>query len=161
MLGISPYINYDRKWIGIGGGLHFGNISYVIENRGESGYGIPESGSKSTPVYPRLYVRIGQENIFFADYRFANHFPSALPGFRHQLGIGTGFGSESGVQARFGTTFLHYYLAGHYPVKNKFVLEPTLLWVPQDGIDYNYSVSTPFQFSLGLSYRFDYREEKK
>ncbi len=161
LFGISPYISYDRKWAGIGGGVHFGELRYVTENL-DVGYPFPPSASKFMQVYPRFYARIGPENIFFADYRLANQFPSALPGFRHQLGIGTVFGSESGVQTRFGTTLMHYYLAGYFPIENKVVIEPFILWgrLPDDA-PYYLRNAGQFQFSLGLSYRFDYSEERK
>ena len=169
LFGISPYISYDRKWAGIGGGVHFGELRYITENYRVSTF--PRSASKFTQVYPRLYARVGPQNIFFVDYRLANQFPSALPGFRHQLGIGTGFGSESGVQVRFGSTFgttsfnipvtFHRYLAGYFPIENKIVIEPVILWGQRPENAPSYVNAGQFQFSLGLSYRFDYREEKK
>ena len=159
LVGIIAYINYDEKWIGVGGGLHLGSLRYVNKQYFTEHLLFPgrieENADKDTKwgFYPRLYARIGPERIFFVDYRLANHFPFALPGYNHQLGIGTGFGSRSGLMGRFGTTTIYSYLAGNIPIQDKVVFEPILLWRSKDKAD---KITPPrqVQFSFGLSYRF-------
>lgn len=61
LLDLNPYINWDSNWIGIGGGLHMGNLSYAYENLQKEGTEYPESGSNNLPVYPQAYLRVGPQ----------------------------------------------------------------------------------------------------
>jgi prolipoprotein diacylglyceryltransferase len=158
LFGITPYATYETKWVGMGGGLHVGNLSIIRENQSVDGSGTPNSGSIYTNVYPQLYCRIGPYRWFFVDYHFAEQFPSALPGFRHQIGIGTGFGLKNLTSLRIGSNIGTFsYLAGYFPIQNKVVLEPMFLWgtAPINGN------APQYQYSLGLSYRFGHKEVKK
>ena len=159
LFGVTPYANFETNWVGIGGGLHIGNLSYITENLSENGTDIPQKGSIIASAIPQFYFRVGPERWLFADYRYADFFPSALPGFRQQVGIGTGLGLDNGTNLRFGSnTATMQYLSGYFPIENKFVLEPMYLWgkAPGYASDKNYS-----QFSLGLSYRFGHSEGKR
>lgn len=159
LYGITPYVGYDTKWVGMGAGLHVGNLVYITENKSEEGTGVPRTGSKSTPVYPQLYFRFGPTKWVFADYHLADHFPSALPGFRHQFGIGSGFGLNNGTNFRIGTNLGSMgYLSAYFPIKNKVVLEPMYLW---GGASNPEAGNKQYQFSLGLSYRFGFSEGNK
>ncbi len=157
LFGVNPYIKLDKNWIGIGGGLHLGNLTYITENRQKEGSGRPESGSLNSFIFPQLYLRFGPRRWFFADYHLADHFPSALPGFGQQIGIGTGLGTNNGTNVRFGfNTNDITYASGYLPVKNRVVLEPMILW----GKLYRWDVEYPktnYQFSMGVSYRFGFR----
>lgn len=159
LFGVTPYAGFETNWLGFGGGLNMGNLTYITENLSEDGTGIPKTGSKKANVIPQAYVRVGPERWFFVDYHYADFFPSALPGFRQQMGIGTGLGLHNGTNLRFGTnTDNIQYLSGYIPIENKFVLEPMYLWGRSPGYanDKYYS-----QFSLGLSYRFGHSEGKR
>ncbi len=156
LFGITPYVDLETTWIGIGGGLHVGNLIYITENQQIDGTGIPTSGSKSTFVYPQFYLRIGPPKWFFADYHLADHFPSALPGFRHQMGIGSGFGFNNGTNFRIGSNLGSMgYLSGYFVFDKKYVLEPMYVWgkSPRGESDKNFH-----QFSIGLGYRFGFTE---
>ncbi len=153
LFGMNPYALNDREWWGIGAGLHLGTLSYITENHTEETMVDPLSGRKTMRFYPQIYLRLGPEKLFFADYRFASHFPSALPGYRQQLGIGTGFGVAEGPLLRFGTTFMHYYLSGSVPIRNRLVLLPFIAW----GTEPEFSGERQWQWSMGLSYRFDHK----
>ena len=156
---ITPYATFETNWVGIGGGLHIGNLSIITENFDEDGYGIPETGSTFVKIYPQFHFRLGPQRWFFADYRMADHFPSALPGFRHQLGVGTGLGTRNGTNIRLGSNLGDiFYFSGYVPIEKKFVIEPMILWgqSPQYTTAKNY-----FQYSLGVGYRFDFTEGKR
>ena len=156
LLGVTGYARYDHRWVGLGLGLHTGSISYTLENLSEERSGIPNTAKRTPFIYPQAYIRVGPPDIFFFDYRLADHFPSALPGFRHQFGIGTGLGSRNGSYLRFGHTGLNYYFAANLPIQNTFVIQPFFAW----GNNPEYSQRSQFQFSIGLGYRFDHREVK-
>ncbi|WP_114782781.1 prolipoprotein diacylglyceryl transferase [Botryobacter ruber] len=161
LFGVNPYILYDQKWAGIGGGLHLGNLFYTTENLQKEGSGIPQSGGRKVAVYPQLYVRFGATRLLFAEYRLADQFPSGLPGLRHQVSLGSGFGIRNGSYLRGGSTGPDSYVAGHFVLGQQFVLEPLYLWgvstVPfaTGTVDYKQR-----QFLLGLHYRFNFKEEK-
>jgi prolipoprotein diacylglyceryltransferase len=157
LFGVTPYATWESNWLGLGGGLHLGNLSFITENLRKEGSGRPESGSVYTPAYPQLYIRVGPRKWFFAEYRLADHFPSALPGFRQQLAMGTGLGLDNGTNLRLGfNTNDIYFVSGHFPIDNKIVLEPMVLW----GTLYNYpdSPNKFFQYSFGVGYRFGHTE---
>lgn len=159
LFGVTPYLNFETNWLGIGGGVHVGNLSYVYENTGADGYGIPETGSSNVNIYPQFYLRAGPQRWFFIDYRLADHFPSAFPGIRQQLGLGTGLGTKNGTRFRLGFNLYEiYYFTGYIPVKNMVVIEPMILWgkSPRYTPDKNY-----YQFSLGVGYRFGFSEGER
>jgi len=155
---VSPYALYETNWLDIGAGIHAGNVVFIYESKLEEGKEIPLSGSKSLAVYPRLYFRLGPERWFFADYSLAHNFPSALPGFRQQLGVGTGFGLRNGTRFRIGSDLGDFgYLSGYVPIQDKVVIQPMFLWANPGYPDSD----KHRQFSIGLSYRFGHDEKKK
>ena len=152
IFGVNPFVKYDMKWLGIGGGFHAGNLSYTMDDWDEDGTPkIPASGSQKTPVYPQIYFRIGPQRILFVDYKLANHFPTPFPGLQHQIEIGTGFGFDSGFNIRYGgrpenSTFLGAYI----PINEYLVIEPYYLW-NHGSSDH---IGSPHQLSFSLHYRF-------
>jgi len=156
LFGISPYALLETHWFGTGGGVNIGNLVIITENQHIDGTGFPETGFKKYNIYPQLYFRFGPRSLIYLDYRLADQFPSALPGFRHQFGIGTGLGKNNGLALRLGSnTDSINYLAAIIPIKNTVVLEPVFLWGKSPKYESN---KTFIQFSVGLSYRFDFQD---
>lgn len=156
LFGLSPYGKFDSKWLGVGAGFHVGSLEYIGENLSVDGSGIPTTGSPKANIYPRFYFRAGPSRWFFVDYHFADNFPYALPGYRKQIGVGSGFGLKNGTLLRFGTNNAEQkYLSGYFPIRNKIVVEPVFFWGPSV-IDNQ----TQFQFAVGLGYRFGFEEVK-
>jgi hypothetical protein len=171
--GIHPYLKYDSRWIGIGGGFHAGKLSYAFHQREVEGLGFPVSGRKLVNFYPRLYLRFGPQDLAFLDYHLADHSPSAFPGYLQMIGLGTGFGSETGAAFRLGTLiggpdtyndewflwdtpFEGLYLTGYFPLKNGFTIEPLLLF------DYSeFRDKSKLHFSLALHYELTHREIRR
>lgn len=155
----NPYGVFEKNWLGIGAGLHLGSLAYITENLNADGYDMPESGSNRTVIYPQFYARVGPRRWFFIDYHFADHFPSALPGFRHQFGFGTGLGLRNGTQLRYGgNTQNMWYVSGYFPIQKNWAIEPMLLWSisPTDYTDKSF-----YQYSFGVSYNFDFSQYQK
>jgi phosphatidylglycerol:prolipoprotein diacylglycerol transferase len=153
---ISPYLHYDARWIGVGAGLHIGNVYYPRVKTVKQGYRYPETGLNSTPILPRFSFRIGPEKIFFAEYNFADHFPTAIPTFTHQIVLGSGFGANNDFNIKTGFLIgsqsnesLGAYIKGYIPIENKVVIEPLI------GLGSMKSV-----FMIGGSYRFGYRQSE-
>ena len=154
LIGVNPYVQYDTKWTGIGGGLHLGNLVSIFEDKTTDGSGVAKTGISKSILYPQLSVRFGPVKYFFIDYKLADHFPSALPGFRNQLGVGTGFGANNGMYARFGTNFDGILISGYFPLNNGLILEPLVIWAESYDSGSNSVRLRKMQFSLGISYRF-------
>jgi phosphatidylglycerol:prolipoprotein diacylglycerol transferase len=153
--GLNPYMQVNTKFLGVGGGLHIGNLLYTLENQDKDGSGIPGWGSHKIPLYPQAYVRLGPTRILFADFHLADQFPSALPGLRYQVGVGSGFGLRNGTFFRYGTTGLDQYISSNIVIDNRFVVEPLLLWGLSDTPDR----VRQHQFSVGLNYRFNHKQK--
>jgi prolipoprotein diacylglyceryltransferase len=156
--GVTPYGSFETNWLGLGAGLHLGNLGIILENKREEGTGKPLTGILKTNIYPQLYFRFGPRSILYLDYRLADHFPSALPGYRHQLGIGSGLGLDNGTTLRFGGSSANiFYVTGTLPIRNRYVIEPlVLIGEPSILESDNYF----YQFSLGISYRFGHTEKQ-
>jgi phosphatidylglycerol:prolipoprotein diacylglycerol transferase len=162
LLEVSPYIKYDTRWIGIGGGLHLGSLAYTTGDTKKETNPVTyyEKSYFTTFIFPQIYFRLGLQKYLYADFHVADQFPVSSPGLAFQTGIGTGFGLNNGMNLRFGTSFLDdgaLYLSAYIPVKNRIVLEPLFLWTMKDYSN-EYPVKHPEnQFSLGLSYRFGHK----
>lgn len=173
--GLTPFVSYDLRSVAVGAGLHMGNLTAIIENLDKEGQPvIPESGILKMHVYPQFSLRAGPAKWFFADVHIADHFPSALPGYRYQFGIGTGFGQTNQSIARIGLTgpsdqkggifdswldFNGVYFTGYFPLNNQVVLEPMGVYNFNPGSVSEINTRNGFQFSLGLGYRFGHTEK--
>lgn len=154
ILSLNPYIMYDLNWFGIGAGLHIGSNYYALPKSFYEDNGMPETGLGTFPVLPQAYVRVGPKRFFALEYNFANHFPSALPAFTHEIVLGSGFGFKNGFYIKYGIPFgsqayAEYisYVSGYIPIANKVVVEPLI------GLGSMKNV-----YMLGLSYRFGHKE---
>ncbi|MCX6333389.1 MAG: prolipoprotein diacylglyceryl transferase [Bacteroidia bacterium] len=160
IFGVNPFIKYDYKWIGVGAGLHLGNLPYSTGDTDKETSTIPQSGYFQTFIFPQFYFRVGVQRYFFGDFHIADQFPVSSPGLAFQAGIGTGLGLKSGLNLRAGLSFIEdggFYFSAYLPIKNRLVLEPAFLWTIKLEKD-RYPVNLPEnQFSLGLSYRFGYK----
>ena len=160
IVGINPYISYDTRWIGIGGGLHIGNLAYTSGDIRKETSDAPQKGYFKTPVFPQFYFRVGPVQYFFADFHIADQFPVSSPGLAFQTGIGSGFGLRNGTNLRFGFSFLEdasMYTSLYLPVADRLVIEPLYMWTSK-GIAGSYPVKLPEnQFSISLSYRFGHK----
>lgn len=163
IVDINPYAKYDTKWVGIGAGLHLGNLVYTTGDRRKK-YDeyppMPSEGNFHTFVMPQFDLRIGVKRFFFADFHLADQFPASVPGLAFQTGIGSGFGLRNGLNLRTGLSFLEpssFYISGYLPVADQIVIEPLFLWTAKGERSW-YTVKLPEnQFSLGISYRFGYK----
>jgi prolipoprotein diacylglyceryltransferase len=156
IFGVNPYISYDTWWIGIGGGLHIGNLAYTNGDQWKETSTEFEKAYFRTPVFPQVYFRVGPVRYFFADFHLADQFPVSAPGLAFQAGVGSGFGINNGTKLRVGFSFLEesaFYLSAYVPIADRIVLEPLYLWTSKNSVSYPED-HPENQFSLGISYRF-------
>lgn len=157
VFGANGFLKGDRKWFGLGAGMNIGNLRFTYNNIDKSGTSsiLPKSGSWSTPIMPSLYFRIGPRPVLFAEYNWAQYFPSPSPGFHSSLAIGSGFGSKSGFNLKIGTFFYSgTFISAYLPIDNKFVIKPLYHFGPNGSPNGD----KQRQFSLAFHYRFGHRK---
>jgi hypothetical protein len=151
LFGINPFIKIDTRFIGIGGGIHVGNMVYTKNS-------IKDEGNATTSIaktsfYPQAYFRLGPKKYFFIDYHFADQFPTPFPCFYQQIGIGTGFGSNE-ANFRVGgfiSPEIGGYFSAYIPVSKILSFEPMVVLSNSDinhfslGVHYNLSSNTFFK----------------
>ena len=154
LASLNPYFTADSKWVGVGIGLHIGNNFYALPSSDPKGTGHTDTGLGVSPVFPQAHFRVGPKHVFAVEYNFADHFPSALPAFTHELAIGSGFSFRNDFYIKAGVTFGSQshndpgtYISGYIPIENKVVLEPLI------GLGKLNNV-----YMLGFSYRFGHKD---
>lgn len=155
MVDINPFVKYDLNWLGIGGGLHIGNLRYSPVNWTEDNVAqLPLTGTKESSVLPEFYFRVGPRKWAFISYKYADQFPAPFPGNYSHLEFGTGFGAKSGFNLRIGTDGQDKsYLTGYIPIHDLLVIEPFYGWVKFGDLGSNMQN----QYSLGIHYRFGHK----
>ncbi|NMC37296.1 MAG: hypothetical protein GYA41_03110 [Bacteroidales bacterium] len=163
LVDINPFVKYDTRWVGMGAGLHIGNMVFTTGDRRkkyDSNPPVPLEGNFHTFIMPQFDLRIGVKRFFFADFHLADQFPTPVPGLAFQTGIGSGFGLKNGLNLRAGLSFLEtssFYISGYFPIADQIVIEPLFLWTGKNERT-SYTVKLPEkQFSFGISYRFGYK----
>lgn len=164
LIDAGGYIKYDTKWIGLGAGLHLGNLVYSKGDALKNDLSMLEMDRAyfRTPIFPSGYLRIGLPRVFYADVHIADQFPVSAPGLAFIAGVGTGFGLRNGTSLRIGSSIIDegtMYVSAYIPIDNRVVIEPMYLWTNKSAVDIYYNpYSLPEnQFSLGLSYRFGHK----
>ena len=150
LYGINPFIKFDAKWFGIGGGIHAGNVVYTNSDIVDEGDATTARVKSS--VYPQAYFRLGQQKAFYIDYRLGDQFPSPFPGFTQQIGIGTGFGSKD-VNFRIGILAPESggYFSAYFPVSKTLSFEP-MIALSGSQIN-NFSLGVHYNLSSNTFYR--------
>lgn len=163
LIDAGGYVKYDSKWIGLGGGLHLGNLLYSKGDVYRENLSVSDLNKAyfKTPLFPSGYLRVGPVRYFYADIHIADHFPVSSPGLSFMAGLGTGFGLRNGTSLRIGSSIIDegtMYLSAYIPIQNRFVIEPLYIWTNKSLISPSYDFDLPEnQFSLGLSYRFGHK----
>jgi phosphatidylglycerol:prolipoprotein diacylglycerol transferase len=152
VFGLNPHIYVDSKWVGAGAGVHVGDLSYAYNNTKTDS---KLTGRELTNFVPMFQFRFGPKRIVFAEYRYADWFPSALPGYRHQYSIGTGFGSDDGFIFRIGSSNYGMLFSSEIPFKNGLTLSPLLHFSESQ------TSNLQTQFSLGMKYNLRQKVVKR
>lgn len=154
LFSFNPYVLYDVKWIGMGGGLHIGNLYWSRAPQNEVDTSSPSSATLNSPVYPQAYLRFGPERILFADGGIGNIFPTPFPGMRMEVAVGSGFGLPKGNKLRFGTSNFGEFIQAQALISKKFQATATYSWrnTFYSGVSKDLSNN---QLFFNLQYRFN------
>ena len=161
LAGLNPYIKYDTRWIGIGGGLHLGSLAYTMGDSDKELTELPEKSHFTTPLFPQFYFRVGPSDIAFMEVHIADNVPVSTPGLAFLLDIGASPFHNKDFKFRLGTSFLEqgpYFISAYLPFNDRLVIEPLYLW--SGGVNWGAGGIEDLpqkQLSLGVSYRFGHK----
>ncbi len=106
LFGINPYIKYDIPWIGIGAGLHLGNLRWVAVNPIDQA--TFSRGTRYSPIMPEVYFRVGRRDIVDLKYTYGFNFPTSFPLLISEISLGSGFGMQTDYSFRVGRAFSNH-----------------------------------------------------
>lgn len=124
--GLNPYVNYSGKIAAVGIGLNYTDIS---------------SEWRAEGLTPTLFLRLGPEDIFFADMHYGTNMPAGLPSF--QMGLGVGLKRNTENYLRFGISNTGFYFNPHFMMDNSLSLDPY----------FSIASSEVYHFGFRLNYR--------
>jgi prolipoprotein diacylglyceryltransferase len=154
IIGVNPYFRYDMNWLGIGLGVHLGNLLWVPQNP------IPEmtvSGdTKFTIIMPEVYARLGRRDIVDLKYTFGSNFPAAFPVLTSELSLGSGFGLKRDASLRYGVAFSKYDVFSFLSAEGLVNKQIGLTFKYSIGHSQYYGEANKFagRILLGFNYRF-------
>lgn len=158
LFSVNPYVQFDVKWFGIGGGLHVGNLYWTRAPENLADTPSPDSGTLKSPIYPQAYLRIGPEHILFVDGGLANSLPSPFPGMRAEIAVGTGFGLPKGNKLRFGTSNFGDFIQAQALITKNWQASATYSWSNDLYYIGTSQEASNRQLFVNLQYRFNHRE---
>ena len=100
LIGVNPYIKYDWKWIGIGVGVHAGNLRWIPQKQINAT--TFDNGTWFSPVMPEGSLRLGRRDILDMRYAYGFNFPATFPLLVNEFSIGSGFGFKTDFSIRYG-----------------------------------------------------------
>lgn len=106
---INPYTQIDTRWVGFGVGINVGDFIF-------------DGDPVEEHVYPQVGLRLGPYDKFFAEGRFADHFPGTFPAPLLKLGIG--FGLQNGGAIRLGLSDAGFYFSPYLLTRSGLAIEP-------------------------------------
>ena len=98
--GFSPYVQFNRKKLGLGIGLNLGEFTRIVPTKNGD-----LTSVKQHNFYPSFNLRVGQLSAGFLEYKFASQFPTNFPSLNHQLSLGFGTHRRDGIWRGGGLKF--------------------------------------------------------
>jgi phosphatidylglycerol:prolipoprotein diacylglycerol transferase len=155
IFGVNPFFRTDTRWIGIGIGVHIGELNLTLPYKPIS-QSYVTSGSDQFHLLPEFLVRLGPYDILDLEYKYGFQFPAPYPGLISQLSLGTGFGERDGTFLRFGVAFptSNLFISGQTMIKDRYGFQFLCLYKNNypEGIKQS-------QFVFGINYRFGFSEK--
>jgi hypothetical protein len=123
MYGITPYMRINTRRLGIGGGVHIGDVSVFREFSHE----YPASSFDRYRMQPVIYFRYGNLNRFHMAFDYASQFPGPFPDNLYDLRFGLRPDPASPTRLMFGTSsYTSLYIKPNFKINNTLHLEPYL-----------------------------------
>ena len=148
--GVNPFIQYDMKYFGVGGGVHIGDIPLL-----RTSFDV----DKATLInryraYPQVYLRGGKLSTFYGEFRFGDGIGGTFPASAIQMTFGYGFHRDNGAAIRIGTSsHAALLLSSTIPASRNIWIEPYL--GVGTSLFTDYIDETNFQGAVRIAYRID------
>lgn len=143
----SPYVKYDLRIIGFGGGLLAGDISLF----GPYDSNKPFTVFRRYSVLPQAHLRIGNLQKVWGEYNYGYRFPGIAPANEYEILLG--FRGQKGNLVRIGTAaYSGLVIYPEFFINDKFVIEPYLGLLGPMFSD-SYTDNTGIQGGVNLHYR--------
>jgi prolipoprotein diacylglyceryltransferase len=149
---VNPYINYDRKNMGVNLGFHLGNFRVYNRNTKPT-IDDPANEIHTMHFYPQIGLRLGPKHILYLDARYCNAFPTCFPINQYSIGLASGFGNFNGLKIGAGYSSAGFYSTAFIPFREKYVAEISFTNDPWS----SYEPFDRISFSIGFHYRFGYK----
>jgi phosphatidylglycerol:prolipoprotein diacylglycerol transferase len=153
--GVNPYVSLENRWTGVGVGAQFGNLRWVPS--GNLDKKTMDNGTKSSPVTPEFYLRLGRPHILDIKYTYGFNFPSPFPSQTATFSLGTGFGLRENYRFRYGimqSPNAKFFSAEGLLNKN-LGLSATYIY-DTEGY-YDKDAGSESRLVFGLNYRFNFK----
>ena len=167
MFGITPYVQWDSRYAGIGFGFHAGDLLKQANHPEEQPI---HSRSSVEDIYfnPQAYLRLGRLDRLFGELSFLRNFPSSFPDlmFQANLGFSVKYNELNRGVIRLGTsTTTGLFISSAFPVGKYFTLEPYLgtlapILGADDPLDQQYNDDKSTIGSIALHYKFGKKRVK-
>ena len=151
--GISPYVNFDWRWVGFGGGFTLGQMKLPLGHKDLESFNGGELISvdfRNFYIFPSLAVRFGPSDLVYVEAQAPALFPSSTPFFAFQAGIGSGLGKTNGTKVGIGYC-KGIYAKAVYPATKAVVVSAFY------GDNLQGGENGKRVFSFGVNYRFSYK----
>ncbi|HYW95122.1 MAG TPA: prolipoprotein diacylglyceryl transferase family protein [Bacteroidales bacterium] len=151
--GINPYVNYDFKWVGMGVGIHAGNLRWIpSESIAKEEV---ETGTRFSEILPQGYLRVGPSRIADLEFEYAKSFPSPLPVNLYSFRLGTSFGLSEDYHFSFGLNEPRdvVMINGKFPLDDHFGLDMSYFF-GKDYTNYVTPLRSPARLMFSLNYTF-------
>ena len=148
--GVNPFVQYDMKRFGVGGGVHVGDMPLLRSEFDQN----EATLIRRYRAYPQVYLRGGNLSKFFGEFRFGDGIGGTYPASMVQLTFGYGFHRDSGAAIRIGTSsHAGVLFSSTIPASRNIWIEPYL------GVGGSlftvFSEESNFQGAVRIAYRID------
>lgn len=155
IFGVNPYVSFEAKWIGLGGGAHFGILRWIPKDPiKEKSFA---DGTKSSWIAPGYYFRFGRPHILDIKYAYGFNFPSPFPSQTQAISLGTGFGLRENYRFRYG--FMQSpnakFISAEGLINQNLGISATYIYDTEGW--YGQTAKSESRIVFGLNYRFDFK----
>lgn len=151
--GLNPYVQYDKRWWGIGTGIQVGKF-YVTPEDQTIKTDYFENAIKKRNFWPSFYARLGPRKYIDVVYRYGDLFPTPFPATYHQVSVGTGLLQEYDYGLRFGKFFPGgQFISAEGIIQDRYGVK--LMYVMKEDFDeYQLPENKSNKFIFSVYYRF-------
>jgi hypothetical protein len=146
---INPFLKYEGKGVGIGGGIHVGDLP-ILDNEYTQG---DVTLITRYRVYPHFNFRLGRLDKFFGELRYADTPYGTFPASLLNISLGTGFGNLNKHSLKIGTSsFAAIVIEPQFSLGDHYFIQP--YFGAGEALFGNFTSQSNLQTGLKLSYQY-------